>query len=94
MPAPARRRWSAARRRESGKIVWDLTTEPPIDTEAVEFAQEAVEAKLYAGLLRVRADRTTGLELRYLRAAVEPGSKPQQAKDVLEISSPQVRGRP
>jgi hypothetical protein len=67
---------------EYGKIVWDLTPEPPIAIEHVRTAQEAVEAKLDANFFRVRAERTTPLELRYLRAMAELGSQPQQAKEV------------
>jgi len=67
---------------EYGKIVWDLTREPPIYLEHVKTAQDAVEAKLDANFFRVRAERTTPLELRYLRAMAELGSQPQQAKEV------------
>lgn len=70
---------------EYGKIVWDLTPEPPIDLNAVESAQEAVEAKLDANFFRVRAERTTELELRYLRAMADLGPQPQQAKDVAKL---------
>lgn len=70
---------------EYGKIVWDLTEEPPIAGEHVAEARDAVEAKLDASFFRVRAERTTELELQYLRAMAELGSEPQQAKDVAKL---------
>jgi hypothetical protein len=70
---------------EYGKIVWDLTAEPPITGEHVAAARDAVEAKLDSSFFRVRAERTTELEVRYLRAMAELGSDPQQAKDVAKL---------
>jgi hypothetical protein len=70
---------------EYGKIVWDLTSESPIDLDAVIYAQQAVEAKLDANFFRVRAERTTELELQYMRAMAELGPEPQQAKDVAAL---------
>lgn len=67
---------------EYGKVLWDLTNEPPITPADAETAREAVEAKLDGSFFRVRAERTTELELRYMRAMAELGPKPQQAKDV------------
>jgi len=70
---------------EYGNVLWDLTEAAPITLADVEGAQEAVEAKLDSSFFRVRAERTTELELRYMRAMAELGSKPQQAKDVAEL---------
>jgi hypothetical protein len=70
---------------EYGKLVWDVTPHPPIDAEHVAAAQDAVEAKLDSSFFRVRAERTTELELRYLRAMAELGPEPQQAKDVAAL---------
>lgn len=67
---------------EYGKFVWDLTEAPPIDLTAVTAAQPAVEEKLDNSFFRVRIDRTTSLELQYLRAMAELGGEPQQAKAV------------
>lgn len=67
---------------EYGKIVWDLTDEPPITADDVDRAREAVEAKLDSSFFRVRVERTTELELQYLRAMAELGPEAQQAKDV------------
>ena len=70
---------------EYGNVLWDLTEQPPITVGDVESAQEAVEAKLDSSFFRVRAERTTELELRYMRAMAELGPEPQQAKDVAEL---------
>lgn len=70
---------------EYGKIVWDLTPEPPIASEHVRVAREAVEAKLDSSIFRVRAETTTELELRYLRAMAELGPEPQPAKAVAAL---------
>jgi hypothetical protein len=70
---------------EYGNLLWDLTEEPPITLDDVESAQDAVEAKLDGSFFRVRAERTTELELRYMRAMAELGPEPQQAKAVAEL---------
>ncbi len=67
---------------EYGKVLWDMTEQPPIDRRDVAAAREAVEAKLDGSFFRVRVERTSELELRYLRAMAELGPEPQRAKDV------------
>lgn len=78
---------------EYGNVLWDLSKTSPFTLTDVEDAREAVEAKLDSSFFRVRAERTTELELRYMRAMAELGSGAQQAKDVaalLERSSEQM----
>jgi hypothetical protein len=59
---------------EYGKIVWDMAPDGEAISAAVAAeAQRAVEAKLDESFFRVRAERTTELELRYLRAMAELG---------------------
>jgi len=70
---------------EYGYIVWDLSTVETIAEAEVREAQQLVETKLDESFFRVRADRTTELELRYLRAMAELGPEPQQARDVAEV---------
>jgi AAA ATPase domain len=70
---------------EFGNVLWSLAEASPITAEDVDDAREAVEAKLDGGFFRVRAERTTGLELRYMRAMAELGSEPQQAKVVAAL---------
>jgi hypothetical protein len=67
---------------EYGNVLWNLVEASPITAADVADAQEAVEAKLDGGFFRVRAERTTELELRYMRAMAELGPNPQPAKDV------------
>jgi hypothetical protein len=71
---------------EYGKIVWDLAPEgEPISRRVAEEAMRAVEDKLDESFFRVRAERTTDLELQYLRAMAELGRGPQRAGDVAAI---------
>lgn len=70
---------------EYGYIVWDMADRQPISETAVDEAQELVEAKLDGGFFKVRAERTTDLELQYLRAMAELGPEPQQARDVAKL---------
>jgi AAA ATPase domain len=67
---------------EYGNVLWNQVEASPITAADVADAQEAVEAKLDGGFFRVRAERTTELELRYMRAMADLGPDPQQAKDV------------
>ena len=70
---------------EYGSVVWNLAATSPITAEDVVLAQEAVEAKLDESFFRVRADRTTDAELKYLRAMAELGPGPQLAGDVAAV---------
>lgn len=70
---------------EYGFLVWDLNAGETITVSEVESAQEMVEAKLDGSFFRVRAERTTDLELQYMRAMAELGSEPQQARDVAQL---------
>lgn len=70
---------------EYGYNVWDLSEGATITHEEVTQAQEVVESKLDGSFFKVRADRTTELELRYLRAMAELGPLPHQAKEVAAV---------
>ena len=70
---------------EYGSVIWSFAEETPITKENVDDAREAVEAKLDESFFRVRADRTTDAELKYLRAMAELGSTPQLAGDVADV---------
>jgi hypothetical protein len=70
---------------EYGNVLWNLAEGSPITAADVADAQDAVEAKLDGSFFRVRAERTSELELRYLRAMAELGPEPQQAKDVAAL---------
>jgi len=59
----------------------------PISRSVAIEAQRAVEAKLDESFFRVRAQRTTELELQYLRAMAELGPEEQSAGDVAAVMS-------
>lgn len=70
---------------EYGKLVWERADASPVTLADVRETQEAVEAKLDSSFFRVRTDRVTDLELRYMRAMAELGAEPQAAKDVAQL---------
>lgn len=70
---------------EYGKIVWDEIQSSPIRVGDVRGVAPLVEAKLDGSFFRVRAERTTELELQYLRAMAELGAGPQRASDVAKV---------
>ncbi len=67
---------------EYGRIVWDEASSSPIALGDAESTRPLVEAKLDESFFKVRAERTTELELRYLLAMAELGADPQRATDV------------
>lgn len=67
---------------EYGRTVWDEASSSPITRHDVESVRPLVEAKLDESFFRVRADRTTDLELRYLYAMATLGPDPQRAAAV------------
>lgn len=70
---------------EYGKIVWDEAASSPIRLSDVRRVTALVEAKLDGSFFRVRAERTTELELQYLRAMADLGPHPQRASDVAKV---------
>ncbi|MCW2972466.1 MAG: ATPase [Thermoleophilia bacterium] len=70
---------------EYGKATWHLAEASPITADDVRAALPQVEAELDESFFRVRADRTTAHELRYLRAMATLGPLPQAAKDVAAV---------
>jgi len=67
---------------EYGRIVWDETSVSPVTLDDVESVLPLVEAGLDESFFRVRVERTTELELRYLYAMAELGPQPHRASDV------------
>ncbi len=67
---------------EYGRIVWDEAPASPISEEDVTSVLPMVEERLDESFFRVRAERTTELELRYLYAMAELGPEPHRATDV------------
>ena len=64
---------------EYGRIVWDESSESPISEDDARSVQPIVEERLDESFFRVRAERTTELELRYLYAMAELGPEPHRA---------------
>jgi hypothetical protein len=71
---------------EYGKVVWDVAPEgEEISARVAREAQRVVEARLDESFFRVRAERTTELELQYLRAMAELGGGESTAGDVAAV---------
>jgi GTPase SAR1 family protein len=69
---------------EWGKHAWDTAAKSPIALEDVEKASASAIAALDESFFRVRFDRLTPLEKRYLRAMAEIGPGPHRSGDIAE----------
>lgn len=69
---------------EWGKHAWDTATASPITLQDVELASRATVAALDESFFRVRFDRLTPAEKRYLRAMAEIGPGPHRSGDIAE----------
>ena len=67
---------------EWGKHAWDAADRSPIDLEDVERASVTAIAALDESFFRVRFDRLTPSEKRYLRAMAELGPGPHRSGDI------------
>ena len=70
---------------EWGKHAWDAAEASPIELGDVERASETATAALDESFFRVRFDRLTPSERRYLRAMAELGPGPHRSGDVARI---------
>jgi hypothetical protein len=70
---------------EWGKHSWDAADAPPITEDDVEIASTTAVAALDASFFRVRFDRLTPLEKRYLRAMAQLGSGPHRSGEIAEV---------
>ena len=70
---------------EWGKHAWDAADASPIDLGDVERASRTATAALDESFFRVRFDRLTPSERRYLRAMAELGPGPHRSGDVARI---------
>ena len=70
---------------EWGKHSWDIATHPPISMDDVEYASVTAIAALDASFFRVRFDRLTPSEKRYLRAMAELGPGPHRSGSIAEV---------
>jgi hypothetical protein len=69
---------------EWGKHSWDVADESPIEREDAERATARALAELDASFFRVRFDRLTPSEKRYLRAMAELGAGPHRSGDIAD----------
>jgi len=69
---------------EWGKHAWDAATDSPIDLRDVELASATAIAALDESFFRVRFDRLTPLEKKYLRAMAELGAGPHRSGDIAD----------
>ncbi|MBB4860895.1 hypothetical protein HNO88_004241 [Novosphingobium chloroacetimidivorans] len=69
---------------EWGKHSWDAAEGSPITVTDVEAAAVAALAELDASFFRVRFDRLTSAEMRYLRAMADRGAGPHSSRQVAE----------
>jgi len=69
---------------EWGKQAWDTASESPITLRDVKEASITTIAALDEGFFRVRFDRLTPMEKRYLRAMAELGPGPHRSGDVAQ----------
>lgn len=75
---------------EWGKHSWDVADQTPIsDQDAVQATAQAL-AELDASFFRVRFDRLTPTEKRYMRAMAELGPGPHRSGDIAELMGKKV----
>jgi tetratricopeptide (TPR) repeat protein len=70
---------------EWGKHAWDVAPVSPIRREHIEQASVEAVAALDKSFFRVRIDRLTPVEKRYLRAMAELGTGPHRSGDIAEV---------
>lgn len=69
---------------EWGKHAWIVATQSPISLDDAQVASRRALAELDASFFRVRFDRLTPGEKRYLRAMAELGPGPHRSGDIAE----------
>jgi hypothetical protein len=68
-----------------GYEAWNIATKSPIDIDVIKNATLAAISTLDQGFFRVRFDRCTPSEKRYLRALAELGAGPQRSGEIAEV---------
>lgn len=69
---------------EWGKRAWETAAASPITLDVVRLSSQEAVAALDESFFRVRFDRLTPMEKRYLRAMAELGSGPHRSGDISE----------
>lgn len=77
---------------EWGKHAWEIANASPITFADVEEASQVAIAALDESFFRVRFDRMTPLERRYLRAMAELGPGPHRSGDIAAQLGREVSG--
>ena len=75
---------------EWGKHAWDQAAQSPIRKQDVEAASAVAIAALDDSFFRVRFDRLTPAEKRYLRAMAELGPGPHRSGDIADVFGKKV----
>lgn len=75
---------------EWGKHSWDVAKESPIVADDVERASTSAIAALDESFFRVRFDRLTPAEKRYLRAMAEIGPGPHRSGQIADVLDREV----
>ncbi|HRW61163.1 MAG TPA: hypothetical protein P5340_10985 [Defluviicoccus sp.] len=75
---------------EWGKHGWNLADRSPVTRSDADRATASALAELDAGFFRVRFDRLTPTEKRYMRAMAELGPGPHRSGDIAEKLSRKV----
>lgn len=70
---------------EWGKHTWNVADASPITTQTVDIASREVTAALDESFFRVRFDRLTPAQKRYLRAMAELGPGPHRSGDIATL---------
>ena len=72
---------------EWGKHIWEVADESPVSSADVEVASIQAQAALDESFFRVRFDRLTPAERRYLRAMAQLGEGPHRSGDIAQVLS-------
>ena len=75
---------------EWGKHTWDAADDSPISVDDVDAASVVAIAALDESFFRVRFDRITPLEKRYLRAMAELGAGPHRSGEIAKLLGREV----
>jgi hypothetical protein len=77
---------------EWGKHSWQCAKNSPITAEDAKAATDLAIAELDASFFRVRFDRLTPSEKKYLRAMAELGRGPHRSGDIAHLLKKEVQG--
>jgi hypothetical protein len=77
---------------EWGKHCWQYAEKSPITAQDAKMATELAISELDANFFRVRFDRLTPSEKKYLRAMAEIGSGPHRSGDIAHLLKKEVQG--